>query len=92
MQSDVGHWGQMCSRCWCQFEVPSGWKWLLKALGSGCLKLSGMSQTPALPWSALELVFQSQLLKGHLVLGRGLQLEPTCQRWLSGRVNFGTDL
>lgn len=78
----------MCSRCWCQSEVPSVWKRLLKAPGSGCLKLSGMSQTTALSRSALAMpscrCSGAGCLKGiwfWVMLGRmglcqGLQLEP----------------
>lgn len=79
-QGSAGYGDQLCSRCWCQSELPSGWKQLLKALGSGCLKLSGCCNPLHFPCSVPVLVLLSWLLKGHLVLGRaglcqGLQPE-----------------
>lgn len=69
-QGNAGHGDQLCSRCWCQSELPSGWKQLLKALRSECLKLSGCHKPLLFPCSVPVLVLPSWLLKGHLVLGR----------------------
>lgn len=99
VQGNVDHQGQMCSRCWCQSDIPSG-NDCSRRLGLGVCNVLGVAnicvfmECPSnalIGAGALELVAQRALGTGSLWAGQACA--GTCSwRGLSSRMDLGTDL